>query len=170
VQASASCRTFLLYSAVKDRLLALDVTSVGGRGGMGRWFDEWFTSSRCLLALYTKLRAGSCLTHVGREGGRWQAAIRRARTCGAFAISLGPTVASALRAEEAVVDQEAARGRAAEVARDRAAAAPAAAVDRARVATPRPPVTGASRATRSTAAIAATPVRAGRARTARASR
>ena len=26
------------------------------------------TSSRCLLALYTKLRTGSCLTHVGREG------------------------------------------------------------------------------------------------------
>jgi hypothetical protein len=28
------------------------------------------TSSRCLLALYTKLRAGVCLTHVGREGRR----------------------------------------------------------------------------------------------------
>jgi hypothetical protein len=35
VQASASCRTFLLYSAVKRRLLALDVTSVGERGGCG---------------------------------------------------------------------------------------------------------------------------------------
>ena len=29
---------------------------------------EVVTSSRCLLALYTKLRTGSCLTHVGREG------------------------------------------------------------------------------------------------------
>jgi hypothetical protein len=27
------------------------------------------TSSRRLLALYTKRRTGSCLTHVGREGG-----------------------------------------------------------------------------------------------------
>ncbi len=26
------------------------------------------TSSRCLLALYTKLQTGSCLSHVGREG------------------------------------------------------------------------------------------------------
>ena len=67
VQASASCRTFLLYSAVKRRLLALDVTSVGERGGKERWFDDVVTSSR-LLALYTKLRTGSCLTHVGREG------------------------------------------------------------------------------------------------------
>src|SRR5580658_1846993 len=68
VQASASCRTFLLYSAVKRRLWALDVTSLGERGGTGRWFDDEFTSSLCLLALYTKLRAGVCLTHVGREG------------------------------------------------------------------------------------------------------
>ena len=68
MQASASCRTFLLYSAVKRRLLALDVTSVGERGGTGRWFDDVVTSSLRLLALYTKLRAGDCLTHVGREG------------------------------------------------------------------------------------------------------
>jgi hypothetical protein len=32
-------------------------------------FDDPFTSSLCLLALYTNLGRGSCLTHVGREGG-----------------------------------------------------------------------------------------------------
>ena len=67
MQASASCRIFLLYSAVKRRLLALDVTSVGERGGTGMWFDD-ASRAACLLALYTKLRTGSCLTHVGREG------------------------------------------------------------------------------------------------------
>ncbi len=64
--ASASSTIRRLYSAVNFHRLAFAVTSAGGRETWRDLVDE-FTRARS-LALYTKLRSGSCLTHVGREG------------------------------------------------------------------------------------------------------
>ena len=67
-QASASFSTFTLYSAVNRRRVdfATTSTSLDISAGTVTTFDALIPTS--LLALYSKLRGGECLTHVDTEG------------------------------------------------------------------------------------------------------
>src|SRR4029077_15935766 len=65
LQRSASRKTFSLYSAVNRRRSAWAKTSTSVKDFVPSLAVSTFHS---LLALFTKLLAGKCLIHIGREG------------------------------------------------------------------------------------------------------
>ena len=65
LQRSASRNTFALYSPVNRRRSPFDTTSTSVKDFKPLRPVSTF---RSLLALYTKLLAGNCLIHIGREG------------------------------------------------------------------------------------------------------
>jgi hypothetical protein len=70
VQVSASRKIVSLYSPEKRRRLALASTSTSFTSALGTATSCKALISPSLLALYSKLRRGECLTHIGIEGTR----------------------------------------------------------------------------------------------------